>query len=271
MDKRYLVGFDDSGPSRRALEWVKSRAADEHAPIVLVHVWSGGPDADEDDGVLAARQALRAARERHPEADLSLLVLEGDVVGALLDVVDPDTVLVIGTHKTGHLHGRSLGTTGLVLATAAPCTVVVVPDVDLRFRRGVVAGVGAGADAADVGEMAASEAVRRGEELVLIRAKSADATGAEDLAAAGRRLQDAHPRLTVSCRTTGRAVAPTLLDAAFGHALLVIGGRQTSGIRAGHVSAVLHDVLINLTAPVLVARHDDGRGRAAAPLTKETV
>ncbi|WFR67471.1 hypothetical protein P9139_02650 [Curtobacterium flaccumfaciens] len=106
-------------------------------------------------------------------------MLDGEVVPALLDLVAPEDVLVIGTHKTGHLYGRSLGTTGLALATAAPCTVVVVPDMDLRFRRGVVAGIDTRPDAVVVSEAAAAEAERRGDELVLIRAGGPDREGTD--------------------------------------------------------------------------------------------
>jgi len=270
MTKRIIVGYDDSGPSRRALEWALSRAAKERTPVLLAHVHPGGAASDAEVGAAVAEEAAAAARQRHPEQSILARVLDGDVVSALLDLVTPDDVLVIGTHKTGHLHGRSLGTTGLALATAAPCTVVVVPDMDLRFRRGVVAGIDARPDAVDVSEAAAIEAERRGDELVLIRAGSPDFADTDPLAVEGGRLQDAHPALPVSCRTTSRAVAPTLLDAALGHALLVIGARHPSEIRAGHVSAVLHDVLINLTAPVLVARHGGSGSHARSHLMKET-
>lgn len=270
MTKRIIVGYDDSGPSRRALEWAVNRAVKEHTPVLLAHVRTGEGAADADVGAAVTEEAAADARQRHPGQSIVARVLDGDVVPALLDLVSSDDVLVIGTHKTGHLYGRSLGTTGLAVATAAPCTVVVVPDIDLRFRRGVVAGIDTRRDAIDVSEAAAIEAERRGDELVLIRAGSPDRDGTDPLAIEGGRLQDAHPALPVSCRTTSRAVAPTLLDAALGHALLVIGARHPSDIRAGHVSAVLHDVLINLTAPVLVARHDGSDSHARSHLLKET-
>lgn len=269
MTKRIIVGFDDSGPSRRALEWAVNRATKDHSPVLLAHVRSGEA-RDDDIGAAAVEDAAASARHRHPGRSIRAQVLDGEVVPALVDLVTVQDVLVIGTHKTGHLHGRSLGVTGLALATAAPCTVVVVPDMDLRFRRGVVAGVDTRPDAVDVSEAAAIEAERRGDELVLIRAGGPEREGSDPLAVEGGRLQDAHPTLPVSCRTTNRAVAPALLDAALGHALLVIGARHPSEVRAGHVSAVLHDVLINLTAPVLVARHDSSGSHARSHFTKET-
>jgi len=270
MTKRIIVGYDDSWPSRRALDWAVSRAAKTCTSVVLAHVRPDDGRTDDDAGAAATRAAADATSRRHPGLPVLVLVLDGDVVPALLDLVTPEDVLVLGTHKTGHLHGRSLGTTGLALATAAPCTVVVVPDVNLRFRRGVVAGIGTMSDAVDVSEAAAAEAERRGDELVLIRAGGPDRDGAVPLAVEGGRVQDAHPTIPVSCRTTNRAVAPALLDAALGHALLVIGARDPSEIRAGHVSAVLHDVLINLTAPVLIARHDGSGHLARRQLMTET-
>jgi len=268
MTERYIVGYDGSGPSRRALAWAIDRAARALGSVLIVHVRRGpgrvtdaiGTSEGADD--MVARTAAEAQR-RHPDVPISWEVLEGDTVSCLLSVADESDVLVLGTHKTGHLHGRSFGTTGLSLAVGAVCSVVVVPDVDLRFRRGIVAGVGTDPSAATVCETAAMEAERRGDELVLVHAVD----GQEEpvpLGTAGGRLQDEHPLVPVSCRTTRRAIAPTLLDAALGHALLVIGAPHPSEVRVGHGSAVLHDVLINLTAPVLVARSRGERMVAGA-------
>src|SRR5665647_3800082 len=59
-------------------------------------------------------------------------------------LVGADDMIVVGTHKTGYLHGRSLGTKSIVVASIAPCTVVVVPEETSSTRRGVVIGVAPG-------------------------------------------------------------------------------------------------------------------------------
>ncbi|WIE54101.1 universal stress protein [Curtobacterium sp. MCBD17_003] len=264
MGERYIVGFDDSRPSRRALDWALDRAARDHGSVVLAHVRTvpDGPPSDPD-----LEAAVTRARTRRRDVGVSLLRIDGDdVVAALLGVAEDEDLLVVGTHKTGHLHGRALGTRALALAAGARCSVVVVPDTDLRFRRGVVAGVGGGAGAAHVCETAAREAEHREEELVLVRALEPDGSGDDGtpLGTTGGRVQDAHPLLEVSARTASRPAAPMLLDVALGHALLVIGARHPAQAPAGYVGAVLHDVLINLTAPVLVTRHRDLVATAAA-------
>ncbi|MBA8990929.1 nucleotide-binding universal stress UspA family protein [Curtobacterium pusillum] len=275
MTQRYIVGYDDSGPSRRALEWALRRASANGGHVLLAHVRPGvapGPGVTDDAPDDRTTSAGAGARSRHPDLAIGSVTLDGDVVTALLGIVDPTDVLVVGTHKTGHLHGRALGTTGLSLAAGATCAVVVVPDTDLRFRRGVVAGVAPGAHVAAVCAAAAAEADVRGDELVLLRAGESGGRqdGSDVLVDAARRLQEANPALRVSCRSTSREVAPALLDAALGHALLVIGAAHPRRLSAGHLSTVLHDVLINLTAPVLVTR-TGGQDHPAPPRTaKET-
>src|SRR6185437_2511469 len=68
------------------------------------------------------------------------------------------------------LHGRVLGSRGVQIAAAVSCTVAVIPEVDLRFRRGVVAGVDRTGTAATIARTAAGEADARGEELLLVQA-----------------------------------------------------------------------------------------------------
>ena len=54
--------------------------------------------------------------------------------------------MVVGTHKIGFLHGRVLGSRSVQITSTVPCSVAVIPEVDLRFRRGVVGGRGPGRD-----------------------------------------------------------------------------------------------------------------------------
>jgi len=114
MTSRYLVAVDGSRPAAAALRWSVDRlkAGDS---LVLVHVLddeAGAIGVDDD----AARQGARLLAEtaerlstEHPGVSVSTRLLIGSVPRALASLADPADMLVIGTGKTGFLHGRVLG------------------------------------------------------------------------------------------------------------------------------------------------------------------
>ncbi|AGW41076.1 stress-inducible protein [Leifsonia xyli subsp. cynodontis DSM 46306] len=71
----------------------------------------------------------------------SLVVLYGPVAASLAGYARTGDVLVVGTDKSGFIHGRVLGSLPVQVAALAVCMVAVIPAVDLRFRAGVVAGI----------------------------------------------------------------------------------------------------------------------------------
>ena len=93
--------------------------------------------------------------------DVSTTFLDGLVPTALAELVTAQDVMVVGTHKTGFLHGRVLGSKSVQIVSTVPCSVAVIPDADLSFRRGVVAGGDHIETAAFVARIAAAEADSR--------------------------------------------------------------------------------------------------------------
>jgi nucleotide-binding universal stress UspA family protein len=259
---RYLVGVDGSVPSDAALEWAVKRARRESAELVLLHVVDAAAGSMGPDFAALARQEGRELLERvlartraaHPALDLGAELLEGSAPWELTRFAHPDDVLVVGTHKTGFSSGRVLGSLSVQIAAAATCTVAVIPGIDVRFRRGVVAGIDREETAQHIAELAAREAVARGDDLTLVHAGSARGGAIDDapLQAALRHLRDTHPGLTVLARRSTRAPSAALLDVSRAQALLVIGPGST-GIERSPIGTVVHEVLLNANAPVLVA------------------
>ena len=260
---RYVVGYDGSSPSEAALAWTIQLAHGTSAPIVLVHVAEGdegnmGSAYEMDDvrsGAAVLSRRLGELQRSEPELEASGVALTGNVTWELSHAVDASDLLVIGTHKTGFLHGRVLGSRSVQIAASAVCCVAVIPEVDLRFRTGVVAGIDRELSAMAVAELAADAAADRGEELALIESVPSG-TPVQDpmpltvaLAAARRR----QPKIVIRSRTSSRAPAEALLDAARGKTLLVLGPGSDSPDRSP-IGSVLHDVLLNVTAPVLIVR-----------------
>jgi nucleotide-binding universal stress UspA family protein len=261
MDGRYVVGVDGSSPSAAALRWAKERAMRDQAPLVLVHVRDPeagmmGEDFARDEARRSSELISRLMEELAPSGlDCSATVLEGPMTVALADFVTAQDVVVIGTHKVGFLHGRVLGSRSVQIAAGVPCSVAVIPEVDLRFRRAVVAGVDRRDTAAEIARVAAAEAEARGEDLLIIQAELPAGRPRHDLPVtiAVAAARDSFPSLVVRSRVSARPAAEALLDAARDKGLLVIGPGATGPYRSP-IGSVLHDVLLNVNAPVLVCR-----------------
>lgn len=268
MTQRYVIGIDGSRPAAAALRWAIARARRDPAPIVLVHVEEDGGATEHGDeprpGADLVASALATVLEELPDVPVSVALLTGRTAGAFARFVGADDLLVIGTGKTGFLHGRVLGSRSIQIALSAACSVAVIPDVDLRFRRGVVAGVERRETAGIVGRAAAREASARGEELLLIQAvdrRALDSLGPQRaghaVAAAVTAARAECPDLVLRTRLSSRTPAEALLDTSRDKALLVLG--PGSNHPDSPIGTVLHEVLLNVNAPVLVARPVESR------------
>ncbi|HBU42093.1 MAG TPA: universal stress protein UspA, partial [Microbacterium sp.] len=95
-------------------------------------------------------------------------VARGKPVEQLIEASKDAALLVIGSDYRGPLSGPARGPHGIRITAAAQCPVVVVPDLDLTGRSGVIVGV----DGSDVSELAiafaAVEADRSGEPLTAV-------------------------------------------------------------------------------------------------------
>lgn len=263
---RYIVGVDGSAPADAAVRWAEARALRDEAGLELVHVVddeaglagsSYRREAEQLGGRLLSAVAARTRRDV-PDLDVSVRLLEGPVPWELAKLAGPDDVLVIGTHKTGYNNGRVLGTRGVQVAIAAHGPVAIIPATDARFRRDVVAGIDREETAAAIAEVGAREAAARGEELILVHAGPAAASGTLDdapLVAALAHVRRHHPGLVVRARRSSRPPTAALLDIARTKALLVIGPGST-GLSRSPIGTVLHEVLVNANSAVLVAGPD---------------
>lgn len=258
-----IVGVDGSTPSQAALAWAIGRALDRSEPIALVHViddeWGqvGNDYAREESkgGAHVLSAAVRFARERMPAGTVSQVIAHGSPAWELAAAARPEDILVVGTHKTGHIHGRVLGTRSVVVASVARCSVAIIPDFDVRNRVGVVVGVAEGDAWPDAVTAGAEQAARSTQDLFLVHAGPAsEGAGRTLLRDASAHAMAAAPGIPVHSRESRRAPADALLDASRAASLLVLGESRRSPDRAGFIGTVTHEVLLNINAPVLVAR-----------------
>lgn len=281
MSATYYIGVDGSGPSRAALRWGVRRAAERNAAVVLVNTvddeWGlvgrdAAADAERQARELLIEESARVA-ELHTGVTLTTRIVHGGTAWALATLPSPEDLLIVGTHKTGFLRGRVLGSRSVQIASAARCSVAIVPDTTLDSRHDVVVGVDGTDGSIPAVRMGAQEADRLDQDLLLVhappgsprsdasRSESGRNESADDRSPQTARLmQDAAAvaaatasRITVRRRIAHRDPAEALLDASFDAALLILGVSARHGENT-LIGSVTHDVLMNINVPVLIAR-----------------
>jgi nucleotide-binding universal stress UspA family protein len=275
-----LVGVDGTSACHAAIRWAVVRAASIASHVTLVHV------VDDEWGMIGEQ----SISELHPSAyelveneavfarsidstvTVTTRVLLGDPMVELGVASREVDLVVIGTHKTGFLHGRAFGSRSLQLAATAWCPVAVIPEGSTTERHGIVVGVDDSDAARAAIRFAATEAHRVHEELVLLRAWTPTPHGSgPDAEAVEKRARDAietlgsesvalarsvSDRALVRTRTLRRPAAEALVDAGMSAELLVIGSSRRHGAQMSALGPVSHDVLLNIAGPTLIVHGD---------------
>lgn len=277
MHSRIVVGIDGSGPSRSAVHWALARARGTGEGVTLVHVCQlpahAAPEARneilQNAAALAADEGTFAAGMA-AEVDLTTEVLVGTPMVELSEFSRDAALVVVGTHKTGFIHGEVYGSQTLRLAASARCPVVTVPEELGHSRQGIVVGVDddpAGRAAID---FAAREAQRTGHPLSLIRGcpgsnevehhppfsfESADTESRAMLGDALAQVRTCCAQVPVRLRVVQRPIAAALVAASGGAELTVVGASRGSGSHG--LGSVAHDLLLNIAGPTVIVHAPD--------------
>ena len=265
MSGAILVGIDSSTPSRSAIEWSVNRAAATGVGVELLHVIDpAGHDLESPEWQTQREHAeqlmaaeLAWATSLDASIPLTTSFAEGRPSTVLAEKSAGHSLLVVGTHKTGFIYGRSFGSAFLGLGSTAHCDVAFIPNLIGGHRHGIVtAAYGAPVDATVI-RLAGVEAMRANEALTLVGCgapprypdhERAAAARAETLRQCVRLVEDSQPKIRVRSRIVEADMAEALVTASINAALLVIG--QPRKDKA--LSAVNHDVLVNMSGPVMV-------------------
>ena len=280
MSGMILVGVDGTSACRAAISWAVRRAASLDSRVVLVHVVDDEWGMIGEESIAELHPSAYAlvekdavfARSVDPTVSVMTRVLLGDPMVELGVASREVDLVVIGTHKTGFLHGRAFGSRSLQLAATAWCPVAVIPEVSTIGRHGIVVGIDDSEAGRAAVRFAAIEAHRAQEELLLLRAWGSSAVGTgSDAEATDKRARHAHEALgsqsvalarsagddlLVRTRTLRQPAAEALVDASMSAELLVIGSSRRHGAQMSALGPVSHDVLLNIAGPTLVVHGD---------------
>lgn len=128
-----VVGVDASEAQEAVLDFAFKEAAAHRAHLRAVLAWNwrqlaanatvGGEPEISRRGLA---EALAGHRERYPDVQVSMEVVEGHPVDTLRHAADRADLLVVGSHGHGVLAGMVLGSVSQALLHLSPCPIAVV-------------------------------------------------------------------------------------------------------------------------------------------------
>ncbi|GLX99603.1 universal stress protein [Herbidospora sp. NBRC 101105] len=128
-----VVGVDASEAQEKVLDFAFKEAAAHRAHLRAVLAWNwrqlaanatvGGEPEISTRGLA---EALAGCRERYPDLQVSMEVVEGHPVDILRQAAGSADLLVVGSHGHGVLAGMVLGSVSQALLHLSPCPIAVV-------------------------------------------------------------------------------------------------------------------------------------------------
>ncbi|MFF9809796.1 universal stress protein [Streptomyces coeruleorubidus] len=288
MSHSVLAGVDGSERSSAAADWAAREAALRGVPLRLCHASSPLPGTAGDRlrhvGAQMLQRVVAELGDRYPDLEVRGEQADDAPDAALLAAARDAGLLVIGTRGTGGFEGLVVGSVALRMAAAAPCPVVMVPQLSGTFGEGthlargtsqVVAGFDAHHPVSEVADFAFSAAEAQTARLRVVQAWAFPAESVslrtlvvteedratwEDqevlqLSDALRAWQEKYPRVTVHTDVVLLHPAEALLNASRSADLLVVGRRADLSAAEGRLGPVTHAVLHHARCPVAVVPH----------------
>lgn len=279
-----LVGVDGSPSSKRALDWAARRVSERGGLLRLLCVVDLAFGADvygtEFDPVMNATwvldEATRRVKQNHPGLYVEAGWVDGRPVNAIVKASADAELVVVGTDKSPDHAGPRVGTTPLSVAARAHCAVAVIPELGDARRRGVVVGVDRAPQSHAALAVAVREACWLGTSVRAVHAWHVPPPFASDVtpdlqpdpafeASLEAILDDALAELTVPVPERVTIVtelarenpALALVDRALRAELLVVGCRGRGRVASYVLGSVSHDVLLNITSPVMVIQGEN--------------
>lgn len=263
MIDEIIVGYDGSSGSELALRWAAREACKRGTGLTVCHVWAHEEDLAQlieppmfdlarRQGEEIVNRGLHHAEPITGPGGVQPLLAVGSPARVLCEHSGTAGMVVVGSRGDGGLAGLLLGSVAWQLTAHGQGRIVIVrgherPANDVPGP--VVAGVDGSAASLAVLAFAAEEAALRRAPLIAACAL-ADGPGhiggerelEEEFSSLLTRWEKEHPGVTVLRQVTHGTPRATLLEAAAGAQMLILGSRGRGGIRGmtlGSVTAVL--------------------------------
>ena len=289
-----VVGYDGSDHARAAVDWAAAEAVLRGLPLRIVNAFTppmGGAglgygtvlpaNALEQirTGVLAELGTLaEEVRSAHPGLEVSVNALIGNSAAAVLEEASKAQLVVVGSRGLGGFRGLLLGSTGVQVATHAPCPAAIIRGTAPDGARSVVVGIDGSELSLAALEYGFDLASRHGWDLVAAHAwdvPTYDLLAApagppapnlaeveeSEVRAAGESLagfRDRYPDVAVSEVVVKGPVVRALMEAAEAPAAIVVGSRGRGEVVGAVLGSVSQGLLHRATVPVVVVRPDAG-------------
>jgi nucleotide-binding universal stress UspA family protein len=261
--KYVLAGLDGSVAGSSVADWAAARAQAMGDGLALVHVvlpvWVYQVPDEHALAVKRAEDLLRSEAGRvqqvYPDLDVVTTIATGEPAEALAALSLKTGLVVVGTDRGPGTEGRGFGCVSFQVAVTSRCPVAVIPQRAPEHGSGVVVGVDGSPDAARALELAAGEARRLKEELVIVHAPGPESgDGTDDVSSDSVKCVNLHfPDLAVRVSVDpGRTPAEALTEASLGARLLVIGRKGRGGLSV-LVGSVAQHILLNLRCPTILS------------------
>jgi nucleotide-binding universal stress UspA family protein len=280
-----VVGVDGSESGDAALEWAVHHAVSRRRPLLIVTAAGDPIHSLEIMGPAEAkpfleRPALKVAdrarakvRELAPDLDVDVATPLKDPREALLDAAERASMLVVGTRGRGPVRALLLGSVSTAVASHASCPIAVVrpagPGKTVLVEPGqpVVVGTDGGPASVAALEFAFEMAATEGRALQVVHSWTiyenlidpASRDQVERLSAEHERVlaeslagfREKYPDVALERRMPDRDPSDTLVAMSRNAAVVVLGSRGRTGLRAA-VSSVSRDVVERAHSTVVV-------------------
>jgi nucleotide-binding universal stress UspA family protein len=290
MDEHIIVGYDGSQASAAAARWAATEAERRHASLTVVGCYLippvldfglTGPAVIAEDSE-AVRTATRTSIDRivaglraaHPELSLTGMAVNGSARYEMPRHAQHAALLVVGTTGAGEAASWLLGSVAHVLARTSPCPVALIPVVapspshDGPSSPRIVVGIDDSKASNAALEWAIDEADLRRAELTVVHGWSypygldspaatvRDVMRVDAACALDRAVERANSR--GGARVDGRLIegnaAESIIEAAEGADLIVVGSRGRGGLRSLLLGSVSSAVIHHTHCPTVVVR-----------------
>jgi nucleotide-binding universal stress UspA family protein len=289
MTKQITVGYDGSSSSSEAVSWAAAEAKVRGARLRIISCYEiplaggavNGWTATEAYATLmeGCRNALQQVRDAIVETtagvEIDLEASAGPASSALVESVDPDDLVVVGS--SGHRGAAAflLGSTPRHVVRHSPCPVVVVRGAASRGGPDrVVVGIDGSPAAERALRWAGDEADRYGVTLVVVHAwlypylsvdtassQARDVMNVDAACLLDRAVESAREEFgaEVSGELVESGPATALLETVRDGDLLVVGSRGRGALAENLFGSTVNSVLDCSSVPVVVVRHSDER------------